>query len=196
MSLVGVVDAPAGSAPASSAGGGPLPPGVGSFSCVLSRKSLSVLRRTLQCLAKIGSEVNLEATPDALLLRTLAPSHAAFSLVTLKREYFTPGSFVSQPEPMHMRMHTQHGSQSQTQSQTPTYLKCKVALKHWLLVFRNSAHAERMELRLAPEVEKMWCTVQVAGVQSKYGSDTRKGEGHARTRGGSSSEGHRLATRG
>jgi hypothetical protein len=157
------MQSPASSVPSSSSSGR------GFFSCVLGKKSLGLLRRTLLCLSKIASEVNIESTAESLLLRALAPSHAAFTIVTLKREYFTPGSFTSTPEPSSAALLNQTQA-TQTQSQAPTYIKCKVALKHMLLVFRNSAHGERMLLELKPELEKMFCTVQVSGVESKYGS--------------------------
>jgi hypothetical protein len=111
------------------------PPSSSAFSCVLDRRGVRSLHRTLICLSKIGHEVNIEATHDSLLLRALAPSHAVFALVTLRRQFFAPSSFASRPNPPSQQSQPPHASSGSSQSLT--YLKCKVQLKHFMLVFRR-----------------------------------------------------------
>lgn len=148
-----------------------------SFSCSLDRRGLKSFRSTLASLAKVGSEVNLEATPDSLLVRALAPSHAAFALVTLRRGFFVPHSFESRPmTSSQLSAPPQTVGASQSQSQSHTFIKCKVSLKQVMVVFRNSHAAERMDIELSTKENKMWCHLQVGGVLTRYGSEADKSE--------------------
>lgn len=59
-----------------------------SFSGILDRRALRTFHRSLHCLLRIGAELTLECKRDQLLLRTLAASHAAYVLLTIKNTFF------------------------------------------------------------------------------------------------------------
>lgn len=117
-----------------------------SFACTLTKSGVKAFSRTLACLHKIGSEVSIEALADKLLMRTLAPSHAAYALVSLKPEFFEPGSFVNKDTDNNIIT-----SQASSEPASSQFVKCKLHLKQMQLAFRHAnlsqtheAHAARI----------------------------------------------------
>jgi len=123
---------------------------------------------------RVGGEVTLEATHDALLLRTLAPSHAAYALVRLNQHMFERGSFASrdlQGEPLPASQDSAAlGSQGAAAAAAAGahYIKCKLHLKQILLAFRHSHHVERMQWELSSAQNALLIEASVGGVTSKY----------------------------
>lgn len=111
-----------------------------SFSATLGKSGIRGLARTLQCLARIGAEVSVEALADKMLLRTLAQSHAAYALVSLQPEFFEPGSFCNRDEAGNI-MQTPP-SQTPAEAALQPYVKCKLHLKQLLMCFRHTQHSQ------------------------------------------------------
>lgn len=105
-----------------------------SCSLALTKPSIRALSRVLQCLHRMGSELSVESLPEKLILRTLAPSHAAYALVILKSDFFEANSFVNRDAGGQVIIpQTQGASEAASE-----YIKCKMHLKQIQLAFRHS----------------------------------------------------------
>lgn len=107
-----------------------------SFACTLSKSGIRSFSRTLQCLHKIGSEVSIEALADKLMMRTLAPSHAAYALVVLKPDFFEPNSFLNRDTDGQL-LPSQPSASEPSAAASSQFVKCKLHLKQLQLVFRH-----------------------------------------------------------
>lgn len=148
-----------------------------SFSAILTKSSIRSVSRTLHCLQRIGGELTVEATASQLLLRTLAPSHAAYALVQLDQQMFEPGSFFNADAtgaPISSQGSAQSGGAGAGggggDSGGSGYIKCKLQLKQILLAFRHSAHIERMEWLISGAENVMKITTSAGGITSHYRS--------------------------
>lgn len=79
--------------------------------------------RTLMCLSRVGEHAVIEATPSAVILRTLSQSQSAYAHATLSKDFFTGFSCDGA-------------------------LKCKVLLKPCVSVFRALGNVDVFEMRL------------------------------------------------
>ena len=75
----------------------------------------------------------MESLSDKMLMRTLAPSHAAYALVVLKQEFFEVGSFVNRDTEGALI-----ASQSTSEPAAAQFVKCKLHLKQLQLAFRHA----------------------------------------------------------
>ncbi|KAJ1966087.1 hypothetical protein IWQ62_002510 [Dispira parvispora] len=82
--------------------------------------------KLMQCLAKIGEQVTLEATPSKLHLSTVNASSSAFVLCCFSRPYFE--SFTFTPD---------------AASLTPEATRCRVLTKSLVSVFRSKQNGDK-----------------------------------------------------
>ena len=148
-----------------------------SFSASLSKSSIRTVSRTLNCLHRIGGELTIEATATQLLLRTLAPSHAAYALVALDHALFDPGSFFN-ADAAGAPIGTQGSAASGGESGGSGFIKCKLLLKQILLAFRHAAHVDRMEWIISGTENVMKITTMAGGITSQYRSADGTEGGH------------------
>lgn len=139
-----------------------------SFSASLSKSSIRTVSRTLHCLHRIGGELTIEATATQLLLRTLAPSHAAYALVALDHALFDPGSFFN-ADATGAPIATQGSAASGGgESGGSGFIKCKLLLKQILLAFRHAAQVDRMEWIISGAENVVRITTMAGGITSQY----------------------------
>jgi len=145
-----------------------------SFQATVLHQNIRALSRTLQCLSHVGSEVTVEAASDRLILRALAPSHAAYALASLSQTFFARGSFGNfDSSGVSIPSHSQRSTATPTPSPQYDYVKCKVSIKHLMLPFRQRKDIEKVEIDIRNEDNKIWITTHsggsISGITCKYG---------------------------
>ncbi|KAH9572689.1 hypothetical protein CY35_02G164900 [Sphagnum magellanicum] len=115
--------------------------------CVLSGNQIKLLSRAVNCLARVGNELLIEALPDKLSLRTLNSSWSAFLGVTFKRFLFD------------------------TFQVTPPTARCIVLLKAVCTVFQTApGNMERLTISLADNdaTKLQWTVDCMSGMKKSY----------------------------
>lgn len=105
------------------------------FDCVMPQENARIFANSIQCLAKSGKELILEATSDiatkasTLTLRTLNDSKTAFTVFTFNASFF---------ERFHLAPDKETGN---------AYISAKFPLKASLCAFRSIRSVERFQVR-------------------------------------------------
>ncbi|KAL6066506.1 Cell cycle checkpoint control protein rad9b [Balamuthia mandrillaris] len=100
--------------------------------CVIPKRSVRIFSKVIQCLAKVGDDLFLEASDQKLVFRTLNQARSAFVAVTFTMNFFESFSLSAD-----------------------MLTRCKIQLKPCLAVFRSTSTVEKCTMRLDEAESKL-----------------------------------------
>ncbi|XP_059614389.1 cell cycle checkpoint control protein RAD9A [Phlebotomus argentipes] len=112
--------------------------------CSMNGTNTRILHKILQNLAKVGSDLYLEALLSGLSLRTVNSSHSSFAKIHLAESFFL--EYIQQITPSNASFET----------------KCRVSFKSLLSVFRHIKKVEVCTLRLDQETARLTLRLRCA----------------------------------